>query len=191
MVYPIVIPEVRVVYKDVFHMKQVYRVVNDWLSLENWSDSTEFRSHGTKHDFMEVMYLERRLKFKEWRFWWRLYKKINEYYCYRLNLNWKIVSVVDVEIMHEGKKIKCQSGELELKIQPRIEVDWQDQWEKHWLLKHFHRWFRTRVFYKDLDRHKIELWRDAYRLQGMIKKYLEMKTFMPEMEVFHEKFGEM
>ena len=185
------IPQMEVIYKDVFHMKWLYRVVKDWLELESWSDATEFDVNGTKGLFMEALYLERRLKAKDWRIWWRLYKKINNYYRYRLNINWIVLMATDVEIMHEGRKIKCQTAEITIKIEPVIEVDWKNEWENHWILKYFHNWFRERVFYKEMDKHKIELWRDAYRLQGMIKKYLETKTFLPDMEIFNEKFDEM
>ncbi|MBI2141812.1 hypothetical protein HYU16_05330 [Candidatus Woesearchaeota archaeon] len=56
------------------------------------------------------------------------------------------------------------------------------------ILGWFDYWFRTRLIKKNIEENRKMLYQDAYRLQGMIKKYLELKSFLPEEEVFHEKF---
>ena len=42
----------------------------------------------------------------------------------------------DEDIMHQGKKMKIQFGELEIFFRPKIELDYNNQWENHWFLKH-------------------------------------------------------
>jgi len=91
----------------------------------------------------------------------------------------------DIEIMREGKKEKVQKGELRIDIRAYIEMP---DITNTPMLRFFDNWFRTRLLKKNLEENRKMLYQDAYRLQGMLKKYLELKTFIPDMERFHEKF---
>jgi hypothetical protein len=186
------LPQLEIIYKEVFVMKYLYTVIHEWLQEEDYVDVAGLDNHY----YMEIMYLERRIGVKELRIWWRSFKyptgpPAKSFYRYRLDIDYNIINMVDVEIMHNGRKMKVQNGEISIKIQPIVEWDWQGRWEKHPLLKYFQNVFLKRVLYKNIEDHKKEVYRDAYRLQGMIKKYLELKSFMPEVEVFHEKFDRL
>ena len=91
----------------------------------------------------------------------------------------------DIEIMRDGKKENVQKGELRINIKPYIEMPDMTNTP---ILKFFDNWIRTRLLKKNLEENKKMLYQDAYRLQGMIKKYLELKTFTSEFENLHEKF---
>ena len=67
----------------------------------------------------------------------------------------------------------------------KIETDYKNQWKKHWLLKHFLELYEKRIFSHEFHKREKELWREAYRLQGVIKKYLDLKIFVPTPEPFH------
>ena len=40
---------------------------------------------------------------------------------------------------------------------------------------------------QDLDKFEKELWREAYRLQAVVKAYLNLRNFIPVAEPFHPK----
>jgi hypothetical protein len=192
----IAIPPLAVVYRDVFVMQPLYRVTRQWL-LEN--DYTDIRQDLTMESAMEILYHFRKGTSqnpaeKELRIWWRTVKRggpfsagtgNNKAYQYHLDLDWNVIQMVDMEIMKEGKKEKVQFGELRIDIRPYIEVP---DLSKSPLLKFFDNWVKTRLIKKNLEENKKMLYQEAYRLQGMLKKYLEMKVFTPEAEAFHEKF---
>ncbi len=188
----VVIPPLDVVYRDVWVMQPLYRVTRQWL-VEN--DYVDPRGDETLESAGEILYHFRRGTSvspaeKELRIWWRTMKKpvlaySNKFYKYHIDIDWNVIQMYDIEIMREGKKEKVQQGELRVNIRPYIELpDMKDIP----LLKFFDNWFKTRLLKKNIEENKKMLYQDAYRLQGMIKKYLELKTFTAEEERFHEKF---
>jgi hypothetical protein len=186
------IPKIEVVYREMFVMQPLYRAIRKWLQENEFYDP---KGDDTMESGMEILYLERRgtaqkPNEKEWRIWWRTEKPVamggrSRYYNYHLNIDFNVIQTVDMEVMREGKKERVQFGELRITINPYIEIP---ELVTHPLLKYIDYFFRTRIIRKNLEEHKKMLYQDAYRLQGMIKKYLELKMFLPEVEAFHEKF---
>src|SRR3989338_3423700 len=109
----------------------------------------------------------------------------SKFYVHHMDIDWNVINMVDKEIMYEGNKQKVQSGELRILIQPYIDVK---DLSKTPILRYFDLWFRTRLIKKNLEENRKILYQDAYRLQGTIKKYLDLQSFLPAEDVFHEKF---
>ena len=194
MALRIAIPNLGVVYREVFVMQPLYRVTRQWLMQNDYRDST---GDETMESAGELLYHIRKgtsvsPSEKELRIWWRTRKQPipegslgNKFFVHHIDIDWNVIQMYDIEIMREGKKEKVQQGELRIDIRPYIETP---DMSKAPALKFFDNWFRTRLIKKNLEENKKMLYQDAYRLQGMIKKYLELKTFIPEEENFHEKF---
>ncbi len=190
----IAIPPLEVVYRDVFVMQPLYRATRQWLMENDYVDD-----HGdtSMESGMEILYHYRRGTSqnpaeRELRIWWRTVKGrhaafggASSFYKYHMDIDWNVIQMVDMEIMREGKKEKVQFGELRMMIRPFIEMP---DLSTNPLMKFFDNWFRTRLLKKNLEENKKMIYQDAYRLQGMLKKYLELKIFTPDMESFHEKF---
>ena len=188
------IPNLGVVYKDVWVMQPLYRVTRFWL-VEN--DYVDTQGDESMESSMEILYHFRKgtsmsPNEKELRIWWRTVQNPisagragSKFYKHHIDIDWNVIQMYDVEVMREGKKEVVQKGELRIEIIPYIEMP---DMSGAPLLKFFDSWFRTRLLKKNLEENKKMLYQDAYRLQGMIKKYLELKTFTPEFENLHEKF---
>ncbi len=190
------LPDLEIIYRDVWVMQYLYRVMHYWLIENGWQDD----KGNVDHESMEILYMERRgttfsPAHRELRIWWRLKKQPffffggSRYYEYRMNVDFNVIQMTDVEIMKDGQKVKAQHGELRLMLKPYIILEAKGgEWSKHPILKFIDSYFRARILKRTLEDHKKELYRETYRFQGMIKKYLELKTFLPEIEVFHQKF---
>ncbi|MFH1182541.1 MAG: hypothetical protein V1702_06285 [Candidatus Woesearchaeota archaeon] len=190
------IPELEVIYRGMFVMQPLYRVIRKWL-IENefYANTSDGKGDPSMESSMEQLYLERRgtahkATEREWRIWWRTEKPVDRqgksrYYKYHLDINFNVIQGVDMEVMREGKKEIVQFGELRLMIEPYIELQ---EMSKHPLIGYIDYFFRTRIIKKNLEEHRKMLYQDSYRLQSMIKKYLEMMSYMPEEETFHKKF---
>jgi len=194
------IEEMRVKYKDVFHLKNLYIMLHEYLYEEGWYGTPKAEKQGERYISMahlniEKLYLEKFCQTglhsggKEMWVWWRLQKapdtKFNAYFKYRLDMDFHMVYLQNREVMHQGKKMKVQWGEIEIFIRPWIEGDINGQWEKHWFLKHMQALYEERLLIQEMDKREKELWREAYRLQGVIKRYFNMRTFIPVPEPFH------
>jgi hypothetical protein len=179
MANPIILAsDFRVKFKDVFDMKNFYKMIHDWLIEYDWEDQKGDKDH------FETYYLEKigAKGEKEHVIWWRLEKipSKNSYYKYILELLYHTVALKNTEIVVEGKKLKVNKGEIETKIRTYVELDYEGKWSHHPVLNMFKDIFRERIFKADLESHKRELYRESFILQGAMKKYLKLKGFLPE-----------
>lgn len=180
MVYEVLhAAQFRVKYKDFFHMKKLYIMLHEWLVEFGWC---------TREDssFPEVFYLQREHQKRgtELWIWWRMKKKIEgaSYWSWTMDIDWHIILLKDTQVMHKGVKYDTNWGEVEITIDADLVMDPQKEWDKNWFLKHVNDMFRGRMFKAELEKHKIELYRETYRFQEAIKSYLSMKTYLPEPE---------
>jgi hypothetical protein len=68
-----------------------------------------------------------------------------------------------------------EKGEFWMACQSILEVDYQNKWRNHPILKYFLTTFWKRFLWKDLEKHRKELLRDSEELQNLVKTYLEIK----------------
>jgi hypothetical protein len=186
------IPELEVVYRGTFTLQPLYRAIRKWLQENEYYDD---KNDPAEESAMEQLYLERRgtaqkANEREWRIWWRTQKPVDrqsksKYYTYHLDINYNLIQGLDIEIMREGKKESAQFGELRILLVPYLELS---ELKGHELIKYIDFFFRTRMIKKNIEEHRKVIYQDSYRLQAMIKKYLEMMSFMPESEGLHKKF---
>ena len=181
----------RIKFKDIFNMKQLYEDLKEWLLEHGWSsvDMDGKIEEGKEH--FETQYLDRTLPdgaVERWIFW-RLQKMpvSNSYYKWHLDVDFHNVHLADTEVMREGKKINAHKGEVEIKVWSYVEYDFKGEWSKHPILKYFNKLFPNRIFKKDLDEHKKELYREAYTFNAYIKRWMKIYHFLPyeEVTLFH------
>jgi hypothetical protein len=95
-------------------------------------------------------------------------------------------------INREGTKFKGQTGELTIFIKPWFKMDYQDKFKKTPLLGMFYDFYKNRVILQDALKREDLMLKDTYRFIGVIKKFLEQKTFIPDQEIMYEprrKYG--
>lgn len=165
-----------VIHEGVFNLKNLYRATYEWVQEHAWLSYE-------KDNKFETLYAEERTQnAKKLWIWWRLQKgsltpwKENTYFHYFMNVNFLLLAMTDVEVVKEGRKIKCQKAEIDIQIKPWIDLDYQDRWAKHPILKHFNNVFVQRIWKRDIEEREKRLLNEAYRLQGMLKKMFELPT---------------
>jgi len=177
----------RIKFKDIFNLKEFYLAMHFWLIEYGWS-SVDSDGEPEKKDFFETLYLERQEAggAREMWWWWRMQKipTENSYYKYHLDIDFHPLYILPAEVIRDGKKLKANKGEIEIKIWAYLEFDYKGEWSRHPILKLFNQIFPKRIFKKELyEDHKLELYREAYILQNFIKKWFKLKTFLPFEEV--------
>ncbi len=186
----------RVKYIDVLHLKLFYRYLHEWMKLKRWT--CIYEGDETKgSDRHEPFYLQRNDIYQRriYRIWWRMEnfpdRKANRFYRYRMDVDYYCRYIQDIDIMHEGKKIKVQKGQCEVTVRAWVELDYLQAWKKHWLLKHLKDLVTKRVIESILDVKKRELYRDIYEFQGTMKRILRLKGFLPklDLETWHTQRG--
>ena len=188
------IPMFSVKYKDVFSLKNLYIMMHEMLLEEGWMGFDNEVSDLSAHSDIETLYSENVYQTgihhggKEMWLWWRAKKhheRESTYFLNTLDLDWHVVTMQEREIVHQGKKMKTQWGEIEMFFRAKVISDIGYKWEKHSLLKHFKRIYEDRIMLPHIEKREKDLWRDVYRIQSKVKAYLKLRTWMPTPELFH------
>src|SRR3989338_678124 len=168
----------RVKYKHFFHMRHLYIMMHEWLLEHSWAPQYD-------KDFNETLYLQRENQQRggELWIWWRCSKNPGDstYYRYNLNIDIHILLLKESEIVHKGQKYQTNWGEVEIDIKADLITDPEKKFEKS-IIGPLNNFLRGRILKEQVQNHKIELYREAYRLQEALKAYFNLSTYLPEPE---------
>lgn len=175
-IYPQYQP-LRVKYKDIFDMKGFYTDLKEWLLEYEWTD------HHEGLDHWEIYYGERIDQSKSREIWihWRMKKKPKHspFITYYMDFEFHILGLVDTEVVRDGMKMKANKGEVEMKIWAYLTEDYVSAFQKHFFLKEVVEIFKKRVYRKEMEARKKELYQELYVLQNFIKQWLKLKRYLP------------
>jgi hypothetical protein len=181
----------RIKYKDVFDLKAFYESLHEWLLEKNWTDPDK-----ALIDTWENFYGERIAANGMREIWiqWRPIKFAgselkgtgSKYINYYLDFDFHCLAITNTEIVRNGKKIKLNKGEVELKIRAYLETTYEKELRKYGLIKPFIELFNRKIYKGEIDLHKKELYQESYELQNFIKQWFKLKRYLPyeEAKVF-------
>lgn len=185
--HSILVAKIEIENEETFHLKNLYKLIHDWLSEESFVDI-----YGEDVN-PEIFYFEKILGSgaKEHRILWRCYKipAKSQYYRYFLKINFLTINMKSIEVMHQGHKMKTDRGDLIINIEAYLQLDYNERWRKNPLLKNFDRLFRNRIYKAQIESYKTDLYKMTYRLQNIIKQYLKLKTLYEMPTPFHPEKG--
>ena len=171
-------------YEDVFNLQNLYRMIREWLIANEYASDKQ-------DEKMEKFYLEKHSGgVKEMWIWWRTSKVPHgsKYFKYVINIDYHVLNMKDVEIMHKGTKIKANKGEAEVLINCYLDTEAEFEIEKS-LFRMIANLFRKRIYRQQVEQHKKDLQSDMLSLQHDIKQFLELKGFLPKSELLHPLKG--
>ncbi len=177
--------------EEVFHLKNLYKLVHEWLEDEDFVSVDTIG--GSDNDKVETLYLDRVTSSgeKEHHIWWRAVQvpRGNSYYRYFLKIDWQTLYMKSIEIMHKGHKFKTNKGEVILRIEAWLQLDYQDKWKNSPFLRIFDKWFRERFYLKNIKEYRHDLYLTTFRLHQTIKQYLALKAPVDWGRPFHPVKG--
>jgi len=185
--YNILVAQYEIENEETFHMKNLYKLIHDWLDEEG------FKSIFNDTSNPEIFYLERILGTgaKEHRIWWRclMTPKDSQYYRYFVRVDFMTLNMKSIEVMHQGHKMKTDRGDCVIKIWAFLQLDYNRTWRNSPFMMKFDKVFRNRIYKAQIEAYKIDLYKTLYRLQGVIKQYLKLKTIYDMPKPFYPPKG--
>jgi hypothetical protein len=190
--YNILVSYYEIENEETFHMKNLYKLIHDWLEEEGFRDI-----YGDTVN-PEIFYLERMLGTgaKEHRIWWRCLKTPQKsgYYRYFLKINFMTLNMKSIEVMHQGHKMKTDRGDCVIRIWSYLQLDYDRKWrgdakELTGYKRFFDKLFRNRIYKAQIEAYKVDFYKTAYRLQSVIKQYLKLKTLYEMPRPFQPERG--
>lgn len=145
---------------DIFDFKELYNFLYKWLIDEGYKvvekNYAEKVTPGGKEIDVE----------------WEATKKISDYFRFVLKPRWKILGMNDVEVEKNGKKLKMNKGQVEIKLGGILEKDYEARWEGNAFFK-----FLRGVYDRYIIRARIEDYEK--KLFGEADEFLvQMKSFL-------------
>lgn len=188
----ILVSKITVENEDTFHLKNLYKLIHDWLDEEGFVDL--YGERGLEGN-PEVFYLERisGTGSREHRIRWRCLKTPNntKYYRYFLKVDFTTINMKSIEVMHQGYKMKTDRGDVVINIEAWLQLDYENEWDETPMLrtKFIQNLFRNRIYKEQIESHKVDLYKTVYRMQNTIKQYLKLKTLYEMPKPFHPEKG--
>ncbi len=178
-------PFIEFITEEPRNIKGLYKYIFQWLEEEGYLEEV-----GGGKD-LEVFYSEQnRGGAIEYHIWWRCWKPFggSKVFAFRMDMDYLGLGIKKgQEMLVGGKKIKTDTGEINIKIHPTIEIDYADKWKKHWLMKH--QWiqnlFIKRLYKKEIDEMYTEILSEAYRLLAGMKAFCGITEVREEKPLFH------
>ncbi len=174
----------RVRYKDIFDLREFYDAHHYYLEEHGYRDINYHSGDPGTGEGYEIVYYEKvdANGVKEMWYRWRTQRvpENNPFYRFWLDFDVHVLGLSPTEIVKEGKKFsKVYKGEIEVATTAGIELDYQRKFMTGAISSLFYKTFRRRIFKKDLEKKKLELYREAYVLQNWMKQWFKFKRYLP------------
>lgn len=192
----ILVFQTEVEYEHVFHLKDLYKLMNEWLEEEGFVTDEDVQSESSLN-FKEIMYWERNAdpKTVEHQWWWRVcrYPEVSKphkrsYHRLFFRINVQTLNFSKVEVMYKDQKVKLDKGDFVLRLDAWVQLDYRREWERG-ILRKVDRIFRKKLYHKEIEDLKGDARATAYRLQQTVKEYLELAQPHEQAKLFHTYKG--
>ncbi len=151
-------------YLGVFDYKGLYRMIRQFLDHH-------------KFTFYEKLYKDKGAASSDVDLEWWAEREVTPYVKWYFNFEWKIFDFSWIDVVKNGKKIKMAKARLRIIMQPSIEFDWQDIFEKNWFTKWLGKIYKEVIFERILNiKYAGQLEDLGWELSDKIKKFLHMET---------------
>lgn len=177
------LPEIRMKVRDVFSVGDLLKSLEEWFQENNYGDLDGSDDYETLYTHA----LRAGGVITDTWFWMRTIKypigtsKDTAFLRYRLNVDMHYLGEsAETEVMHKGKKVKLNKGEMEFFINAAMEIDFRDEWKKGGMMGMLSEVFKKKLYKKQLKYHKRYLYDEMYKFQGMLKQFFGLATFVPE-----------
>jgi hypothetical protein len=174
--------------EDVFHLKNLYKLIYEWFMMHGFTSLD-----ASKDDKIEKLYWQRILPNgnSEHHIWWRTEKipNKNNYYKYVIKFDFQTLNMGKTDIVSRGQKIGTNKGDVILRCRAYLVLDYNRWWRNHSILKLFYGLWKRYVFRDRIEHLKTDLWVTTYKLEDVIKQYLNMKTPHEMQKPFHPELG--
>ena len=163
-----IISDVKIKFKGNFDLKLLYKKLREWLKREGYSDPCE---GGGEKKYSERVKPEG----KQLEILWGTKKGAEAgYFSQEIDISFFLNGLKEVEVDNDGKKLKLESCEIEMKFNSKLVRNASKQWEEHSMM--FKLYERFVVKYK-IDEHKIQVYKDTNKLIDEVKSFFSLYRF--------------
>ena len=153
----------KVAQKGIFNFKDFYAFTYDWLV-------------GGGYKVVEKKYSEeitgdsKKIEIK-----WEAKKKISDYFRFVINVDWKVIGLKEAEVVKEGKKVKMNTGQPEIKVTAILVKDYEHRWEDQPLWKFLRGVYDRYIIKSRIEEYQDKLKEEAEEFIAQCKSFLALE----------------
>ncbi len=151
-------------YTGFFHFKDFYQFCHDWLVEDFGLDVTEKKYQEKLAGDAKEVEIE-----------WEGYKKVTDYFQFKVVVKWRILGLKNVEINQGGKKIKTNEGSVEIRLAGTLIRDYEGKFEKDAFRKFLRSVYEKWVIPSRIDQMEEKLFSDSNEFLEQAKAFLTME----------------
>ncbi len=130
----------------IFDFKELYKFMFDWFKDYQYLLHEKKYSEKVKADG------------KELEIEWLCFRKISDYFRFRIRMVARFLRMVSVEVQQEGVTIKRDKSDMEIKFYTWLERDYENRWEQNPVTK-----FLRGLYDKYIIRSRIDFYEDKLK----------------------------
>ena len=153
----------KVKHKGIFDYKQLYSFCYTWLVDKGYLllERTYSEKIGAEGKEVEIE--------------WECFKKISDYFRFKLKIKWLILRMKDVEVEKDGNKVGMNKGEPEIKVTAYLEKDYESRWEGHPFWKFLRDLYNRYIIRGRIDDYEARVHGEADEFLAQVKAYLALE----------------
>tara|TARA_Y100000034_G_C6766233_1_gene341563 strand:- start:293 stop:817 length:525 start_codon:yes stop_codon:yes gene_type:complete len=162
-----IIRNLKIKQRAVFDMADLYKVMFRWFSRNNY-------------DFQEKEYFEKAMgdgSEKHLEIAWLAYRKVSDYFKFRINIKFLIIGLKSTEIEVGDIKRKTNEGDLEMRFDAILERDYEGRFESNAVTKFFRDLYDKLIIRSRIEEYETQIHEETYELIGEIKAFLNLFKF--------------
>jgi len=161
-----IVRNLKVRQQSIFDMAELYKIMFRWLSQHNY-------------DFQEKQYYQRQSPdgSRHLEIGWESDRKISDYIKFHINVKFIVLGLNNVEIEINGLKRKTNKGDVEMRFDAYLELDYEGKWEGNPIAKGLKDLYNRMVIKSRIEDYEAELHEELYEFLDEIKSYLNLYKF--------------
>lgn len=149
--------------KGIFNFRDFYNFAHALLKEEGYRIQEKNYTEGIKGDSKKI----------EIR--WVALKKVSDYFRYMIQVDWLVLNMKNVEVQKEGKKIKMNSGDIELRIKGILIKDYEHKWEDNPFFKILRGIYDRYIIRSRLEKYEDNVLDETEEFIAQCKSYLSIE----------------
>ncbi|MBS3079056.1 hypothetical protein J4218_02970 [Candidatus Pacearchaeota archaeon] len=154
----------KVKQSGIFSFKDLYAFLYSWLKEEGYDIVEKSYSEKISGDSKQIEIT------------WEAAKEVSDYFKFQIKVEWQILGMKSVDVQKEDKKIKMDSGSLEVKFKGVLLKDYEDRWENQPFWKFMRGIYDRYVIKSRIDEYQIKLIEEVEDMVSQCKSFLAIEA---------------
>jgi len=153
----------KIVHAGIFDFKDVYKFLYEWFVSYDYVLVEKKYSEKIKGNGKEVEVV------------WECYRKISDYFRYKVKVGIHVFGMTDVEVTRDGVKVGRNKGEFEVKIDAFLEKDYEGKWESSPLTKFFRGIYEKYIIHSTVGLYEDRLAIECDEIIAQVKSFFALE----------------